>query len=527
MNRTEQKGRPSTDSDIPASKEILAAAKGGGFLAGGSFVEFASRFVIAFLLARALNADGYGLYTLTVNAGALFAGISRLGLDDAMVRYVAIMSGRKDDRGLWGTLQIGFLVSGLTGPLVAIILYLGAAPIAQGLFHEPRLTPLLQLMAILIPFLNVSAVLLGCARGFRRMDYAAFGENVVQSLVRMVVLAVLFLIGLDVFAAVVVFGVADIASSFALIVLLNREFPFRRPIRREVRRDVREVFAFAIPLWLSGLLNQFRKNIETVILGAMASITSVGIFSIVGRLQLVGHTVYRSMIVSVKPVLAQLHDQGNKRELAQVYKTTTRWTLALNIPFFLVSVLYPHQLLLIFGETFAAGAPALVLLAFAELVVAGTGICGSLIDMTGHTRAKLFNSGLWLTVLLGTSLLLIPRYGILGAAASSLIATSVVNLVRLLEVWKLEGLTPYEPTYWKPALATIVAYFAGLTMLNFFPLKGSYLTLALQGLVVIVLYMGLTLLFRLQPEDRLVLSRVWRRAGRLFGRKRRLSRPKV
>ncbi len=503
--------------EVTGAAELLTAAKGGGFLAGGSLVEFVSRFFIALLLARALEATGYGLYTLTVSAGALFAGISRLGLDDAMVRYVAIMSGRKDERGLWGTVQIGFLVSALTGPIAAAALYLAAEPIAAGVFHEPRLTELLKLMAIILPFLNVSAVLLGCARGYKRMDYAAVAENVVQSVVRLVVLGVLFLIGLNVFTAVVVFGVADVAASITLITLLNREARWR-PLRRDVRRDVRQVFGFAIPLWLSGLLNQFRKNIETVILGAMASIASVGIFSIVGRIQLAGHAVYRAMIVSVKPVLAQLHDRGDRAELSQVYRSTTRWTLALNIPFFLVSVLYPEQLLAVFGESFVSGAPALVILAVSELIIAGTGICGSLIDMTGHTGAKLVNSVVWMVVLLGTSLWLIPRYGILGAATASLIATGVVNLLRVSQVWFLEHLSPYDRSYWKPATAALGAYLAGLAMLRFLPIEPSLWSVAAQALAVVGTYLGLTLIFRLAPEDRLVIGRVGRRLGRFVGR---------
>jgi hypothetical protein len=72
---------------------ILAAARGTGFLALGSFFEVGVRFLIALMLARLLGADSYGLYVLAVSAATLFASFSALGLDDAMVRYVAIRSG--------------------------------------------------------------------------------------------------------------------------------------------------------------------------------------------------------------------------------------------------------------------------------------------------------------------------------------------------------------------------------------------------------------------------------------------------
>ena len=507
-----------------SQRAILAAAKGGGFLAGGNLVEFASRLVISFLLARLIAAEGYGLYNLAISAATIFAGIASLGLDDAMVRYVAIMSRRGDRSGVWGTLQIGFGVSTVAGLVMGAILYLAATPIAEGMFDEPRLTPLLQLLALVVPFLTVSNVLTGCARGFGRMDHAAFAENVVQSVIRMALLSVLAVVGLDVFTAIVVFGISDVASSVTLVVLLNREFSLRQPLRRNVRRDVRDVFSFAVPLWLSGLLNQFRKNIETVLLGALTAVADVGVYSIVTKINLVSHVAYRSIIVSVKPVLAAQFDQHDHEGLSRLYTAATRWTLTLNVPFFLISVLYPEPILLIFGDAFAAGASALVILAIGELVVAGTGICGSIIDMAGHTRLKLANTVLWIVLLLGSGALLIPRWGLVGAATSSLVATGTINVVRLLEVWIVERLTPYRDGFWKTVVAAIAALGLGLVMRELLPLDGSIVKAVAQGLAVVAVYVGVMLLLGIAPEDRLVYQRVMRRLGRLrFPRRVRFS----
>jgi O-antigen/teichoic acid export membrane protein len=510
--------RPSAGDDV-SSRAILATAKGGGFLAGGNLYEFAARFVIAFLLARLLGADGYGLYTLAISAAAIFSGIAALGLDDAMVRYVAIMSRRDDPPGLWGTLQIGLGVGAVAGVVVAAVLYAAAEPVAVGLFDEPQLAPLLELLALVMPALTIGKVLLGCARGFSRMDYAAVGQNIVQSTVRVVLLGALALVGMDVFAALVVFVIADISSSFVLVVLLNREFAFRRPIRREVRHDVRDVFGFALPLWLSGLLNQFRRNIEVVLLGALSSVTSVGIYSIVTKVNMLGHVAYRAIIVSVKPTLASLHDAGDRRAISDLYATTTRWTLALNIPFFLIMVLYAEPLLSVFGPTFTVGAGALIVLAVGELIIGSTGISGSIIDMTGHVRVKLANTVLAITLLLGTSALLIPRWGVMGAAVASLAAGTVIETVRVLEVWFLEHVQPYRWSITKPLLAGLTALASGLVLQRALPIDGSLALAAAQGVGVLLVYAAATLVLGLTPEDRLVLGRVRRSVTR------RLARP--
>ena len=496
---------------------ILATAKGTSFLAGGSFFEFAARFFIALLLARNLGAADYGLYVLSISAASIFAGISLLGLDDAMVRYVAILSGRRDRDGVWGTMQIGLGVSVLAGTLMGAVLFIAAQPIAQGLFQEPRLTPLLRLFAFVVPFLTVSNVLAGTARGFRRMDYSAFAENVVMSLVRLVLVAILSLVnGLSLYTAGVIFGISDVAASVTLIILVNKVFPLGEAFHHVPRRDLRAVFGFALPLWLSGLLRQFRRNIQTFILGTMAAASSIGVFAVASNVTLVGHVWLLSILVAVKPILAQLHDRRDQEGLAHLYATSTRWTLALNVPFFLPLVLYPHAILSIFGETFVAGTTVLVILAFAELMNAGTGICGPMLDMTGHTRVKLANTVLWTVLLIGGDALLIPRWGVAGAATASLIAIGAVNVLTVAEVWILEGLLPYDRTFWKPVIAGLAALVAGLALQTWIPVGTHVLRAAGEGAVVAAVYGGLTLLLGLPPEDRLVIRRAWGRAARVF-----------
>ena len=508
------------DIDVRARRHIRMSAKGGGFLAGGSFFELAARFAIAFILARAVGATGYGLYNLAISAGAMFTGVATLGLDVAMVRYIAIQARRGDRISLWGTLQIGIGVSLVCSVVVSAVMYAGAGVIAVGLFDEPRLSALLRVMALIVPFMTLSNVLAAVAKGFKRMDYAAFAENVVMSLARVVLLAALMSSGLDVFTAVVVYGVSDVAASVVLLVLLNREIPLHGLFRRHTRREYREVFAFALPLWMSGLLLRFRKNMETLLLGALSVAANVGLFAIVTRINLFGHVIYQAIVAAVKPVLAELNSRGQQAELAAVYRASTRWTLMFNIPFFLVMVLYPEPLLAVFGASFTAGASAMVVLAFAELANSATGTCGSIIDMTGHTRIKLVNSVAWLALLFSSNVVLVPRWGVLGAAVAALVSTTVINLARIVEVWVLERVQPYDRTFAKPVAAGLAAYGTGMALRTWGPAVDSMLVAGVYAVIITAVYTGASHLLGVAPEDRDIIGRGLRTVARTLRRAR-------
>jgi O-antigen/teichoic acid export membrane protein len=366
-------------------------------------------------------------------------------------------------------------------------------------------------MAVSLPLLALSNTLLGIARGCKRMDYAAFAQNGVQSVVRLALVAVLVAGGwLDVMPAVFAFVVSDLAASATLVVLLNREFGWAHVAARGARRDVRAVAGFAVPLWISGLLRQFRNNISNLLVGSLGSVAGVGVLSVANRVNDVGTIGPKAVYVASRPLMAQLHDRGDHEALRRIYTATTRWTMISNIPLFLVMALFPTSLLLVFGPDFAEGATALVLLAFAQMISAATGTCQGMLDMTGHTRWKLINTIGLTTLLIGGGAYAIPRWGVVGAAASSLVAVASVNIASVLEVWFLERLHPYDRTFVKPVAAGVAAATLGLALRVWVPVSGVAGGLV-QGTVVAGAFVATLLLLGLEDDDREIADRVLRR----------------
>lgn len=504
---------------------VFAAARGSGLLAGGRVFEYVSRFLIVLLMARFLGVEEYGLYVLSLAIGSLLAALSLLGIDQAMIRYVAILSARNDRTGVWGTVQVGLGVSLLAGVMIGTVLLFGAVPIADRLFGEPRLTTLLRLVAIIVPVLVMRDILGGIARGFHRMGYVAFAENIVTSVVRLLLVGVAVLLGqLNAFMAVALFGIGNLGGIVTFIVLLRKQLPLQRVFRQDVQRNAPQILGFALPLWLAQMLYRFRQNILAITLGSATSAAGVGIFSVAARLTEVSGLAMRTIGISVRPILAQLHDRRDREGLAHLYRTATRWSLTLSVPFFLITVLYPEPLLRLFGESFRAGSTALIVLAFSELVNAGTGICGVVIEMTGHLRIRLMNSVLWIVLLVVTGATLIPTWGVLGAATSMFISTAIVNVVTVIEIWVVEGLLPFELTFWKPIGSGLAAVGVGLVLQNMIAVHSDWRMLGLEAVIVLATYVGLLMVFRLGIEDRMIVQRMIEKVRFVVGRGRSRSR---
>ncbi|MBI5839273.1 MAG: flippase [Chloroflexi bacterium] len=496
---------------------MAAVAKGGGIVFTGKLFLDAIRFVTAFALARLLGADQYGMYSLALSALNIAVGLSLLGLDAALIRFIAVMIGRKDDEGVWGTIQVGMGIALSLSVVTGTVLFGFAYLAAERLFHNAALAPLLQLAAVFIPVLAMSEVLASSLKGFKRMDYPVIAQFVFQPVLRLILILILAFTGFDAVRAIITFGLADLGASLILISYLNREFRLKRPINT-ARRDFKGLLGFSLPVWMSGMMVQFQNNLQALVLGTLNTVTSVGIFSIASQITSVSGHFTSSINTSSKPIVAQLHDRKDLKQLGQLYQTANKWAVMVQLPIFLLMVIFPGALLSIFGDSYTQGATALIILAAADLLNVGTGMGGIIIDMTGYTKLKLVNSILRLVIYLGLDLLLIPRWGLVGAAVAVLAGEGAVNLLRLVEVYVLFKLLPFNRGFVKPVVAAVMAASGALLLRVWMSLGSDLLNAVLGGILLLLIYAGVTYILGFSQEEAFMLEGVRNRTRKFIAK---------
>jgi O-antigen/teichoic acid export membrane protein len=503
----------------PAATErnALTAAKGGSITFAGALFAYGVRFVIGIILAQLLGPEQFGLYRLAFTAAVFASGLSLLGIPAALVRYVALFNGRRDDDSLWGVIQIGLGLTTVTSLILSAGLYFGAAFIAERLFHEPRLIPLLRLISIGVPFLTLIDTVSAATRGFKVMEYTVIGHDIIQPLLKLIFIGVLAVAGLNAGEALTAQILAMAGASLALVFLLNRLIKLRRPLRTAQRR-FREVVKFSLPLYASYLINTFRGNIQTVLLGTFSTVTNVGIFSVATQVDIISQMFHGSITTASQPMVSELYDRREHGQMAHFYQTMTKWTLSLNLPLFLMVFLFPKALLSVFGQDFTGGATALTILALGSLINAGTGICGIYVDMTGNTQLSFFNSVVRSVLTIGLNALLIPRWGITGAAIGALVSESTNNFLRLIEVFVLFRMLPYNRTFVKPFIAGLGTLAITVAVRRAFHTDAHLLGAFANIVLLFVVYVALILIMGLSQEDRIVLGSLKKRIATTYRR---------
>jgi len=493
--------------------DIAFLAKGGGTLFVGRLFAWGLRLGIAVMLARLLGANGYGIYNLALSVATVGAILPLLGLDTAILRYTAIFAGRRDWAGVRANLRLMLGLSVAFSLVVSVTLVVFADAVAGALLHDRRLAPLVMISALMVPTLVLNIQLGAALRGLRRIGHEVLVDLVAQPLIRLALLLVFVLIGLTVPHALLSWTIASFIATVLLALFVIRAIP-RVGDGNGTRVSTPELIRFSAPVFLSNVVSKSGHQLQTLLLGALSTVSAVGVFAVATNVNLIGSLFHSSLVSASMPPFAAAQDRENRGALQKLYQLTSKWSLTLNLPIFLLVVAYPQALLAVFGPEFRAGAVPLMILAGANLVNAATGMSGAVLDMTGYTGLKLLNAVVSVVLGIVLNLVLVPSLGLIGAAIAALAVTAGTNILPLAEVLLVVRASPYNRSIAKPIGAGAAAFLVSLG-LNTLVGGADELVRAAIGIPVLILtYVGVLLALGIDDDDRLVLSRLYKRVAR-------------
>jgi O-antigen/teichoic acid export membrane protein len=144
------------------------------------------------------------------------------------------------------------------------------------------------------------------------------------------------------------------------------------------------------------------------------------------------------------PRIVVQHARGDRATLGTMLKRVTYWNVVLTLPVFAALLLLSRPLLGLFGGAYEKGAAALTLLAAGQLVNAATGPLGQMINMSGRPYITMLNNAFVAALNVGLCLVLIPRYGVTGAACATVASITLVNLIKLVQVRVIFGVHSFD-----------------------------------------------------------------------------------
>jgi O-antigen/teichoic acid export membrane protein len=180
---------------------------------------------------------------------------------------------------------------------------------------------------------------------------------------------------------------------------------------------------------------------DKLMLGAMTTPESVGVYTVAHKIALFSLLPMWTVGEACKPRFASLMKNAEQASLEKFVHQASLLMFSSSLPLLAVLYIVAETVLRVFGEEFVSGAAVLRILLVGEAVAAACGPAGPLLNMTGHHRAvrnTLF-AGLLINILANS--ILIPRFGLIGAATASTTARIAWNITFAAHVHKTHRIT--------------------------------------------------------------------------------------
>lgn len=391
------------------------AVRGTLWLGLVNVVSKGSQVVVTLVLAATLTEGGLGAVALVVAVVNIGQVIQAMGVYDVIGRTT-----RDPDR-LAGTV---LTVSVATGVVLAAVLVAAATPVAA-MLGAPDAAPLVRLAALSLPFTAAGGVQMAVLH--RRLDFRR----------RLLPDAGSAVLGAAVTIALAAAGTGPVALVVGLLCTAVAQ-PLLGTVVGVPPRLVwdtgaaREALGWIAVVGPAALVAVLLINVDYLAIGHVLGPAAVGVYSLAFRIAWVPYILVAVVLAGVAfPVYAKLVRAGDRAALPAATARFTRATLAVTGGLYLVVALLADRVVLL-GARWAPAVPVLVLLCAYGLAISLLQTWYQVVKAAGHARRYLLLEVTHL-VLLGASLVLVTRHGMVSVA----VAQVAVAWVLVVVAWRV------------------------------------------------------------------------------------------
>lgn len=499
-----------------AEKQTRLLGKGAGVNLIGKLVGRSLHVFGQILLARWLGPALFGLYAIGWNLLRMAATLLPMGMDNGVIQ-IGAAKWSCDKKGASQTAILSILLSVLFGSIAGLALFY-AAPWVSSLFGKPDLAPFLKVFAIALPLASGLKVAAAATRISAQMRYGILSEELAQPGINLILIALLFMAGLDLRGAIWA-SVASFAAGFILAFFyVTRLFlVLLASTRTIIFKESRQLLSASLPVGAATIFGTLVLLVDRLLVGYFLSEQEAGIYQAISLFSIFFVTVLSAFKIIVAPMVASLFQKRARGELEELFRVSTKWVLYISLPAAAVLLLAPKQAItVVFGPAYAAGALSLAVLTAAQLANAATGAIEHFLIMTKNQKVWLGISSLMFVVNFILNIVLIPPLGILGPAVAMLITFAGLSLLGVIQVKLRLGIWPYDVRFAKGFVATFVT-FAITWSVSRLDAVSLLWQLLVMGFVAYVSFGAVIALLGLEPEDshllRMVVEPI-RRAGK-------------
>ena len=407
-------------------------------------------YVFQVYLANTLKIDAYGIFVSFWTWQIILSRVAVLGYQESAVRFLPRYHKRNQEQFVMSFFRHGAKVvlgaSGLIALVGAGTIWLFGDQIAAA-YYVPALV-----LAFGLPIIALEIYLEGVARGLGWYFLSIVPTFVLRPLIVILLMLAMNQTGFQfdagsTLAVMVGVSVVLMAGQTLIMVLKMKPKSLLRSPTRHWR--LRKTWFFAtIPLVIVSGIDEVLYWSDIVLLGFLTEPADVSVYFAAVRCMAFASFIHYGFMMVFAREFSLANAKGNIEELRDRITMASSWTFWLTIPTVLMIIAAGPILLSFFGEAFADGITVMVIIGVGAIGKSTVGIAPNLLIVLGKEKRDVIISGFSLVANIVLSIVLVPMFGIVGAAIGT--ATSQIVRAILLAYYCRTALDLDVTTDWNP-----------------------------------------------------------------------------
>ncbi|ENN87605.1 O-antigen flippase [Rhizobium freirei PRF 81] len=428
-------------ADILTSRDEKAVSQRMALIAftiriAGAALAFLSQIILARLMGR----FEYGVFVFVWVLMILFGNLACLGFPTAIIRFLPQYDASGNHaalRGLNATARL-FVValSGTLALLAAALVYA-----LRGAIEHYYVMPIL-LGLIAVPMIALGDVLDGTARAKHWPIMALSPTFLIRPTLILLFMVAAVLAGAPRDAVTAM--MAALAGAFTSVLLQYLAVTLR--LRRHYPNGAKTVefkawLTVAFPIFLVEGVGYLFTNSDVIVVGIFLDPEEVAVYFAAAKTMALVHFIYFAVKAAIGPRFATIIAENDQAKLAAFATEATRWTFLPALAIGLLVLAAGQLLLSLFGSAFTEGQIVMAILLGGILAKALVGPAEVLLTMADKQMICVYLYAVALIANIGLNVLLIPHFGIEGAAMAGAAAMALEALLLHIAVRKTLGIT--------------------------------------------------------------------------------------
>lgn len=448
--------------------QLRGAARHGVANLAGVAVAAAAAFALNIVVTRGWSMRDAGLFFTGTSVFMIAYSAARLGTEVSSVYFISRARALGQPERIRPALLAGAVPVALTGVVLAVAGWFWAPALAGVLFSEPApdAVPMLRALMVFLPVAALGDLALAACRGFGRMAPLLLLDRLGRQGLQFLAVTLAAVLGASVatglpLAWALPYAPMTVAALAWLALLVRRTERAATGPRPAGAHPVpggadhpdtdhpgrvrlgREYWRYTGPRALGSLAQMAMQRLDIVLLAALRGAAEAAVYTAATRFLALGQLSGQALATAVQHRIAEQMALGDRAATNRLYQAATGWLVLLAWPAYLLFAVFAEAVLALFGPGYGAGRTVTVVLALTMLLATACGMVDAVLNMAGKTSWTFYNALAALVVNVVGNLLLIPPYGMAGAAVAWAAAIAVRNLAALVQLYTAMRLHPF------------------------------------------------------------------------------------